>query len=346
MRKYYLSFILLMGQLSVGPQVFAEVGKKIVSDYSKKPGVIKFDSRLKNFGSVERGEVLSHDFLFTNVGKGDLKIQGVHSSCGCAATEIDQGKVYAPGEKGTLRVKFNTANFSGKLSKSLTIMTNQRSRSLRVLRLKVNVRNYISVNPPLVDFDEMHSDLVSHRRIHIKSLNKKELKVLGAKHSDKMDVQLSDDNKGGWFADIYLKPQEPGDMKEVIFLKTSLPSLPKVAVPLVGKVKGKIGYSPSYLEFGAVRKKRFRKKTLKLDGKSDFKVLDVQVNMEVNGEEVDGMDFLSVKFDDKSKNEHKMAIKIENPKKLKGSVYGDIEFLTDHPNHKKIKLDFFAFFKN
>ena len=44
----------------------------IVSQITQKNGVISFSSRVKNFGEVGRGEVLEHDFTFTNTGKDRL----------------------------------------------------------------------------------------------------------------------------------------------------------------------------------------------------------------------------------------------------------------------------------
>src|ERR1044072_5288197 len=44
---------------------------------------IQFAETLYNFGTVKSGEVVSHDFVFTNLGATTLEITDVRPSCGC-----------------------------------------------------------------------------------------------------------------------------------------------------------------------------------------------------------------------------------------------------------------------
>ena len=134
MRKYILKTSIMALSLMMAQAASAEIGARVVSEYRNQPGKIRFESRSKKFGNVERGVQLHHNFKFTNKGDGELKIIGVHSSCGCTVTDIDSDKVYAPGESGILRVQLDTTDFSGDLNKTVTVMTDQKRNSVRVLQ--------------------------------------------------------------------------------------------------------------------------------------------------------------------------------------------------------------------
>jgi hypothetical protein len=47
----------------------------------------------------------------------------VKTSCGCTAALISKDNI-EPGEEGTIKVELNTKNRSGKMSKTITVLTN------------------------------------------------------------------------------------------------------------------------------------------------------------------------------------------------------------------------------
>ncbi|SMF79284.1 DUF1573 domain-containing protein [Pseudobacteriovorax antillogorgiicola] len=343
-KKLWMLCSLLECLIVVSP-IALGVQRDIVSEISKKPGKIRFTGRLKDFGSVHRGQKLSHDFTFKNVGDGELVIQGVHASCGCTATEIDPGRVYQPGELGHLRVVFDTADFSGPVSKNLTIMSNDRRNSIRVLTVKAVVQNSLRVEPPLVDLKDIASDIVVHRRVEIDSIHGKPLEIKGSLHDPSFDVQVAALSEKKWAVDIYIRPQEPGILKDIIVLQTDLEHLPELTIPVVARVEGKIIHEPQYIEFGAVGDNRTKTKELKLAGNQYFRILDTAVAMEINGKAVNSQDYLTLDLKGDASDRHKMTIELHNRDHLVGAVHGDIEVFTDHPNHKTIRLDFFAFFQ-
>jgi uncharacterized cupredoxin-like copper-binding protein len=75
-----------------------------------------------NFGQVVEGKVVDHVFSFANDGDQKLTIKEVKNSCGCTAALLTK-KELAPGEKGELKVELNTANRSGKMTRNITIIS-------------------------------------------------------------------------------------------------------------------------------------------------------------------------------------------------------------------------------
>ena len=84
---------------------------------------LSFDKLRHNFGKINQGESVSHQFIFTNTGQAELIINNAKGSCGCTVPKWPR-KPIAPGESEEIKVTFNSAGKSGKQSKTITLVTN------------------------------------------------------------------------------------------------------------------------------------------------------------------------------------------------------------------------------
>ncbi|MEE2700080.1 MAG: DUF1573 domain-containing protein [Bacteroidota bacterium] len=84
---------------------------------------LTFEKLRHNFGEITQGESVSHQFTFSNTGKGDLIISNAKGSCGCTVPKWPK-KPIAPGEEGEIKVTFNSNNREGKQQKMVTLVTN------------------------------------------------------------------------------------------------------------------------------------------------------------------------------------------------------------------------------
>jgi len=89
---------------------------------------IAADAEVYSFGSVIEGYAVSHTFVLQNVGDEVLEISKVRVTCGCTATELANDRL-APGESVDLDVVVNTTGFSGTLSKTIYVYSNDPARS-------------------------------------------------------------------------------------------------------------------------------------------------------------------------------------------------------------------------
>lgn len=101
--------------------------------------LIHFSETQHDFGEVQEGKTVEYDFSFDNSGNSTLKIGDIKTSCGCTAALINK-KDLAPGEKGTLNVKLNTANRNGKMSRTITISSNDPINPKKVLTVYADIR--------------------------------------------------------------------------------------------------------------------------------------------------------------------------------------------------------------
>lgn len=86
------------------------------------------------FGEVNEGQLLEKEFVFENIGKGDLIIRKIKPSCGCTTVEPAE-KLIKPGKRSSVKASFRTNGFSGKVAKTITIITNDPVNPSVVIRM-------------------------------------------------------------------------------------------------------------------------------------------------------------------------------------------------------------------
>jgi len=87
-----------------------------------------------NFGQVKEGSVVSHTFQLVNKGQSELEIKDIKTSCGCTAAMLSSPNL-KPGETGTLKIDLDTKNRVGKMSRTITIVSNDVEQENKVLTI-------------------------------------------------------------------------------------------------------------------------------------------------------------------------------------------------------------------
>ncbi len=104
----------------------------------KMPRLV-LDKNQYDFGNVKEGKIVTAIIDFKNTGEGDLKIIDVRTSCGCTAALLSS-KNLKPGEKGSIRIELDTSNREGKLTRTVTLYTNDPSTPNQTITLFVNIQ--------------------------------------------------------------------------------------------------------------------------------------------------------------------------------------------------------------
>ncbi len=112
--------------------------KEKEGDISGTPA-IQFSESQHDFGSVKEGAVVDYTFKFANKGAGLLKISDITTSCGCTAALVSSDHL-KPGEEGTLKVELDTKHRSGKMSRTVTVKSNDPKEPSKILVIYANVQ--------------------------------------------------------------------------------------------------------------------------------------------------------------------------------------------------------------
>jgi len=99
--------------------------------------VVEMKETSFDFGEMQQGESVTHDFVLKNTGEADLIISAAKGSCGCTLPQWPKAPI-SQGEEATIKVTFNSAGKSGKQNKTVTLVTNAIPNT-KVLTINGNV---------------------------------------------------------------------------------------------------------------------------------------------------------------------------------------------------------------
>lgn len=106
--------------------------------HNDEPTEMTFDKMSHDFGTINQGDKVTTEFGFTNTGKADLVIYEAKGSCGCTVPEYPKTPI-KQGEKGAIKVQFNSAGKTGKQEKSVYISTNSKNGN-EVLKITADIK--------------------------------------------------------------------------------------------------------------------------------------------------------------------------------------------------------------
>jgi Protein of unknown function (DUF1573) len=144
--KFLIAFILSIftfhsashGQKTAYSKPKVTVNSKSVSTASAsnrktetKAPKIKFTQDFLSFGTIKEDSVVTKTFEFTNTGSADLLITNATGSCGCTIPTFPTTPI-APGEKGSILVKFTAKNKFGPQKPTVTVTTNATPRLVKL----------------------------------------------------------------------------------------------------------------------------------------------------------------------------------------------------------------------
>jgi len=139
------------------PQKAPEATKKIekitpTPEKPKKTPKVQLEKTIHDFGKMGPGKSRTCNFVFKNVGEGELIIKKIQSTCGCTVPQLKKKK-YAPGESGTIKVTFRAPTHEGPTTKHLYILSNDPKKPKYQFSVKAVVEVKVSFSPKRISLD-------------------------------------------------------------------------------------------------------------------------------------------------------------------------------------------------
>jgi hypothetical protein len=214
--------------------VLGVIGIILPASAAGKQARAKFKEVAWDFGKIKQGEILTHEFVFTNEGDAPLVIEKVATSCGCTAALASEEKI-GPGKEGRIKASFDSRGYSGRIVKYVYVDSNDADKSRRELSLNAE----IEVLPqPRIELSAYNIDLglslegeEAATRVAIKNTGELELSIAIAHPEFKflingkpaafplkiaagkelgLDVRLPSQNKNGALRDyVLIKSNDP-----------------------------------------------------------------------------------------------------------------------------------------
>ncbi|MCA8925289.1 MAG: DUF1573 domain-containing protein, partial [Planctomycetes bacterium] len=214
------------------------------------------------FGEVILGQSATFSVGFTNAGDAPLELTEVEPSCGCTVSEFPRAPI-APGGKGTLSFRFDSARRLGPQALTVKIYSNdptanELGQGCTILHLRGEVRSLFRLRPAGAFFGEwVRGSELAARVIHVVGVDEAKGKALGHALSAELPDYLqasakpwtSPEGEPGVEVEVRLLPDAPlGDLEARVVLETGLATQPEVEIPVIAVVSGRVG-APTAVQF-------------------------------------------------------------------------------------------------
>jgi hypothetical protein len=214
----------------------------------QKTPSIAFETLTKDLGKVTQGQKATHIFKFTNKGLAPLEIARVESSCGCTAA-ILSSKVIQPGETGQIEVTVSTEGVVSKITKSVTVNSNDPLQAQVVLNVSAYVEPEYTLSERSIYFGNVARGKEVVRELIVSIPAGKSMKILSAESTDpnvtvKLEPIPTPSGKGSPGAgakSMKLTAVQKADTKEgyhfgEVVIKTTSTFTPQIKISVRGMV--------------------------------------------------------------------------------------------------------------
>jgi hypothetical protein len=208
---------------------------------------IKFAEPVFDFGRVEAGKIVSHDFAFTNIGDRVLIIQDVRPACGCT-TVTNWAEPVPPGKSGNIPVLFNSSGMAGPIGKFLKVISNDPSEPEVVLRFSATLWKPLDAIPAVAVFN-FGPDFQTNQTRVIKIVSNQDEPVtlsepVCTNQSFRAELKTVREGKEFELRLTVVPPLGPGSLAVPVNIKTSSSKMPVVTVTAYAMVQPALTVTP------------------------------------------------------------------------------------------------------
>ena len=240
-----------------------------------------FENTSHDFGTVAKGSKAIHRFQLKNIYEEDLHILSVRSSCGCTIPRITK-RVLKTFETAEIIADFNTRDFHGHKSATLTVIVECVSHAEVQLRVTGFIRTDVVTQPGAIDFGTVDQGNDVEKKLLVTYAGRDDWKILDARTADPWyEVEMTEIARGNGRVAYELlvrmtKDAPIGYVKDQLILVTNDARLREFPVDMQARVRSDITVSPTKLFIGVVRPGQKVTKNLVVRGRTPFKILNVE----------------------------------------------------------------------
>lgn len=206
-----------------------------------------------DFGSVEQGSKVVHQFTIRNAGTASLTLTRLSlSESGMTAK---MRPAILPGEEATLTVEWDTAGVKGTVTGKAVMEVNDPARPQITFVLTGVVKQAIEFLPYQAIFASLYRGESGHRSMRIVNNRERPLGISRLEQQgEHFHAAITPVESGKLYELKVTVPATvpPGRYSEAVFLYTDDPKMPRIMVPVNVIVKPDVYANPETLDFGRV----------------------------------------------------------------------------------------------
>ena len=289
---------------------------------------------LFNFGKVAAGAQVENYFPLRNRGDADLIIQRVLPGCGC--TSVGAVEAIPPGQERKLRVVFDSNGFSGPISKTVRVFSNDESRPYLDLVMEGEVLPDVVVNPPWVRFNDVVPGIGAEavREVRIEAASAAPVKLGEVKSfSPYLTVRETAGDEKSKQLQVRLSSDAPiGELRDRITVQLSGEGLarPVLNIPVFATVVASVKLEPKLVSFGMVEGEAPITRTARLVSLTPEAVA-------VEGHKINRSGIEAVIEPEEDRRAYRIVLTLD-PNVVKDSTAAALEIFTDRGDSKRLVL--------
>lgn len=239
-----------------------------------------FEQTSHDFGSVQRGPLLTHHYRLTNNSQQQVHIAGARVSCGCVAAQAIKDTL-APGESTSIYATMDTRRFSG--SKQVTIFVSFDRPSWQEVALSISAyqRDDFSMDAEGISFGAVSRGGSGNAKMTV-TLRQMNWAVQSASSESTFVAPKLKELRRSQHEVVYevaaeLKPGLPvGTWTTDIHLVTNSPVAPKITIPATVEIRPALSVSPGEVTFNATQVGHPSESKFVVKGGQPFKIKEIQ----------------------------------------------------------------------
>ncbi|HJV36773.1 MAG TPA: DUF1573 domain-containing protein [Geomonas sp.] len=191
-----------------------------------------------DFGTITQGKKVQHNFTIRNSGDAPLQIKQLNASCGCTAARPSTALIL-PGRSAEIEVVFDSANFSGRVEKTVAMTTNAGKAPTYTFKLEGNIQDQVQVKPRPLDVGALTAGVAKQATVSIENKGDTPIKIVSVKvASNALQIKPTvkkKELKGGESTAIELAITARPEAKVLsgyLHIMISLPQSKEIIVPI------------------------------------------------------------------------------------------------------------------
>lgn len=201
---------------------------------------ITFNQPDYNAGVIPQGKKVEHVFTFRNSGDAPLTVTQTKTSCGCTAAVVS-ARTIPPGKGGEIKAVFDSANFSGSVSKTVYVYTNDPATPVYTLTLRGTVVEQVQINPRQLNLGAIKPGTKREMNVTVENRGEKPLSITAVRSPMKQVTTRIGKNTlrpgESTVIRITVTPREEDRLLSgYISILTDNPAKPETTVPVYGTI--------------------------------------------------------------------------------------------------------------
>jgi len=242
-----------------------------------------------DFGEAREGETVSHTFRLENQGGGLLRLQRLHSSCGCTVSTPSSMEIRG-GDFATVEVKLDLNDRAGPQEQRIQVHSNDPENPVFTLMLKGNAIPRVELEPRVLNFQRVNAEAPPTGALRIRSTTGDPLRIRELRSQRNQIVAALEVLEEDRDYRISITPRvgaEGGHFSDTLEIFTDDPKRPSYRAVILWQVSALVSVSPQNLSLLAERNPRPVTRYLLVRGAQDLEqTLEVR-KVEWQGREMD-----------------------------------------------------------